>query len=416
LTKPSPVPSPKPRSAEISEPKPVPPPKLDNEITTPAPKDDRPVEKLTLSDDISFNFMAELCPKPKLLTKARVTDLPNPLTNFDSSPATSSPSSSSSSPHPGSGEEKRERITLKIRTKDLIPPKDSSPYSKPKNKKKKSKKSDEIDFENSVYVREARAEQERLERQRDHLEKQRERLELQRAEHKKRTELELVEQKKRAEQKHLAEQKMKMESEKLRLGQHVVQRAEIQTQQVQQQKNAQNQARSKQMDRVSKQLQLLTEKGIKISSFGSILKSPAKPTTTPKPEAPKPIVVLDSGSQKPQQRKAIPVITDPKNAKYQHATCNKESKGDTKDSIRSALKAKINQRRFVEPFMGAIEPYEAREPEKSFKIETNCVVSKYNGECLCGNAAMVMCGVCQFLSHGGCSEGVCGHCGALLRC
>lgn len=265
-------------------------------------------------------------------------------------------------------------------------------------------------------MREARAEQERLERQRDHLEKQRERLELQRAEHKKRAELDLAEQKRRAEQKLLAEQKAKMESEKLRLGQHVVERAEIQTQQFQQQKTAQQAARSKQMDRVAKQLQLLTDKGIKISSFGSILKSPAK-TSIPKPtEAPKPIVVLDSGSQKTQQRKTIPVIKDPKVVKYQHATCNKEPKGDTKDSIRSALKAKINQRRFVEPFMGAIEgSYEAREqPEKSFKIETNCVVSKFNGECLCGNAAMVMCGVCQFLSHDGCSEGVCGHCGALL--
>ena len=163
------------------------------------------------------------------------------------------------------------------------------------------------------------------------------------------------------------------------------------------------------MMRISLQQQLLAEKGITSSSTESPL---MRKQTAHKPL--EPLIVLDSGASKlPQcQPKSIPVIKEG-GAKYKAGGCRPQlpySRSDSSESIRSALKAKINQRRYTDM---PSPPYPASHQGSG----NHCcyVVKGAPGECVCSTAPMLFCTKCYHLSHSSCSNVLCSNCGALFK-
>ena len=176
------------------------------------------------------------------------------------------------------------------------------------------------------------------------------------------------------------------------------------------------------LKRISLQQQLLAEKGIKSSCVPvehtqNLVKNMREKqahqgalpnlTTVPSDES---MIVLDSGSQRQQKTASIA-----KDAKYSKAPTSGPSSasahgGEHSDNIRSALKAKISQRRYSDLPSSAV-PY----PTQSSGNHCCYVVKGCPGECVCSTAPMLFCTKCYHLSHSSCSNVLCSNCGALFK-
>lgn len=318
------------------------------------------VTKLAVSDDISLNIMSEIKvdlkipePKPKLveplpppLVRQNGVEPPNPLCAYNSPSASSSTSSS-----PRTDSERKEKLTLRIPRKDLVLPSELGPK---KQKKKKSKQNYYFSDQGGSgqlpnYLRGG-----------------------------------------------YSPDMYGMYSEE-----------ENETD----------------MRRISLQQQLLAEKGITTSSIPveqtqNLVKNmrekqqtQALPKLTKAPlEHHQPM--LESASLRPQPHKSIPVVKDSalKPPKAPSRLPPPYSRSDSSESIRSALKAKINQRRYTD-----MPSPPAQYPHQSSGNHCCYVVKGSPGECVCSTAPMLFCTKCYHLSHSTCSNILCSNCGALFK-
>ena len=178
--------------------------------------------------------------------------------------------------------------------------------------------------------------------------------------------------------------------------------------------------------RISIQQQLLAEKGIKTSSIPveqtqNLVKNmrekqqtQALPKLTKAPLEAQPMIILDSGTQRAPSHKSIPVIKDPSLKSVKPTGTARQpppySRSDNSESIRSALKAKINQRRYTD-----MPSPPAQYPNQSSGNHCCYVVKGSPGECVCSTAPMLFCTKCYHLSHSTCSNILCSNCGALFK-
>ncbi|KAL5262226.1 hypothetical protein ACHWQZ_G007818 [Mnemiopsis leidyi] len=178
--------------------------------------------------------------------------------------------------------------------------------------------------------------------------------------------------------------------------------------------------------RISIQQQLLAEKGIKTSSIPveqtqNLVKNmrekqqtQALPKLTKAPLEAQLMIVLDSGTQRAPSHKSIPVIKEPSLKSVKPPGTARQpppySRSDNSESIRSALKAKINQRRYTD-----MPSPPAQYPNQSSGNHCCYVVKGSPGECVCSTAPMLFCTKCYHLSHSTCSNILCSNCGALFK-
>lgn len=182
--------------------------------------------------------------------------------------------------------------------------------------------------------------------------------------------------------------------------------------------------------RISIQQQLLAEKGIKTSSIPvehtqNLVKNmrekqqnQALPKLTKAPLEHQPMIVLDSGSQRTTPQKTATAVVKDATSKTAKPAGNSSSsrqpppysRSDSSESIRSALKAKINQRRYTD-----MPSPPAQYPNQSSGNHCCYVVKGSPGECVCSTAPMLFCTKCYHLSHSTCSNILCSNCGALFK-
>ena len=335
------------------------------------PSDEMPSEtvtKLAVSDDISLNIMNEIkvdlkIPEPKAKkvdptptpappARQNGVDVSNPLNIYNSPSASSSTSSS-----PRTDTERREKLTLRIPKKDIVlPPENVLLSKKQKSKKRKSK--------NNYYYADQGGPSSQI-------------------------------------PPYLgggySPDLYGMYSEE-----------------------------ETDLRRISLQQQLLAEKGIKTSSIPveqtqNLVKNmrekqqtQALPKLTKAPLEHQPMIVLDSGSQRTPAHKSVPVVKDPSLKSAKPSSSSRQpppySRSDSSESIRSALKAKINQRRYTDM---------PSPPSQYTNLSSGnhcCYVVKGSpGECVCSTAPMLFCTKCYHLSHSTCSNILCSNCGALFK-
>lgn len=335
------------------------------------PSDEMPFEtvtKLAVSDDISLNIMNEIkvdlkIPEPKAKkvdppptpappARQNGLDVSNPLNIYNSPSASSSTSSS-----PRTDTERREKLTLRIPKKDIVlPPENVLLSKKQKSKKRKSK--------NNYYYADQGGPSSQI-------------------------------------PPYLgggySPDLYGMYSEE-----------------------------ETDLRRISLQQQLLAEKGIKTSSIPveqtqNLVKNmrekqqtQALPKLTKAPLEHQPMIVLDSGSQRTPAHKSIPVVKDPSLKSAKPSSSSRQpppySRSDSSESIRSALKAKINQRRYTD-----MPSPPSQYPNLSSGNHCCYVVKGSPGECVCSTAPMLFCTKCYHLSHSTCSNILCSNCGALFK-
>ena len=155
------------------------------------------------------------------------------------------------------------------------------------------------------------------------------------------------------------------------------------------------------LKRISLQQQLLAEKGIKTSS-------PVKNFGKDAPNSGSSSLQSSQSDVTPASSSAVKDTSTATSLRVD----NGGGRHDNSETIRSALKAKINQRKYTDINLDLPPPRYTPLMNSNHK----CYVAQgCPGECVCSTAPMLFCTKCYHLSHSSCSNVLCSNCGALFK-